>query len=276
MGDQKAPSETPKTFSINDIKKILRPAKPLWIRCVIEPLAVPVGLLLARTTTTPLQITIGSIILTIAAGWLFFTGNYTLMLVGSLLHQLVIGGDYTDGMIARLKKSGSIFAMSLDYFSDNMRLFICVMGLAYGQYLIENDLEILLWGFGFVFISEAEFVIPRMMIKIHQAYEEYYPPSLKPMDYWFLKLERRLAKYKLKVIFFNVHERETLVLLFGPLLGKVKLMLIISTVLAFIFYWIRIYFDTVLIRNELLNREKQYLGHKANVFGELNEKGTVL
>ena len=258
--------------TIQCIRRVLRPTKPLWIRLVIEPLTIPIVLLVVKTPVTPLVITLGSFLLAMPAAWLFFTGDRTLMLAGALLYQLAMIGDYMDGMIARLKGTGSILALTLDHFLDNWRLFFCAMGLTYGQYRITEDLSILIWGIVFVFICIEEMQIPRTMAKVHHAYEEYYEPSLRRFDFHILRLRDWLARFKLKVIFFNVHERETLVLLFGPLLGQIKTMLIVSTALTLVFFWLRIYFDSVLIRQELLGGEKQYLGHTANVFGEVEAK----
>jgi len=252
------------------VRQVLRPTKPLWILLAIEPIATRLVVVIAnRTSITPLFLTLSGFAVSLVAAALFFTGDYVLMAVAALLYQWVFVSDAMDGTLARLKGNGSILALNMDLFLDNWRLFFGVMGLVYGQYRITGSVDFLLWGIAFLTISLVEWQIPRTMAKVHQAYEEYYAPKLGPVDYKVLRLQDWLAKRKLKVIWFNIHERETLVLLVGPLTGLILPMLAVSTALTLVFFGLRIYFDSVLIRQELLSGEKQYLGHTATIYGEV-------
>ncbi len=251
------------------VRQQLRPAKPLWTRLVTEPLAIPLTVVVARTPLTPMALTLLSFSLAVLSALLLVQAEPKWLWLGAILHQIALIGDCVDGSIARLKGTGSVRALAMDHFLDNFRLFLCVTALAYGQYQTTGDTSILMWAAFFVFLSVAEMQVPRTMIKIHEAYELYYRASLGPFDYKVLALQRLLEKHKLKVIWFNLHERETLVVLFGVLSGRVELMLVVASVLTIAFHLFRVYFDSVLIRHEILSGEKQYLGHTGSTEAEL-------
>lgn len=94
--------------------------------------SVPLTSVLLRLPVTPNQVTLASLALGIAAGFLFSKGAYGASLAAAFLYQLACVLDNCDGEIARAKKMSSEFGGWLDITADFATDIALFTGLAFG------------------------------------------------------------------------------------------------------------------------------------------------
>lgn len=101
---------------------------------VYRPLAFGFVKAIARTRITPNQVTMGSLVPGLASAACFWQGRPELYVVGAVLLFLTNVLDCADGMLARLKGTGSLTGYILDGLADyiiQVSLVICLLhGLA--------------------------------------------------------------------------------------------------------------------------------------------------
>jgi len=99
---------------------------------VFRPLAFPLAKLLSRTPVTPNQISLLSVVAGIASGWSLSFGDPRSFFIGGLLYGLANILDCCDGMVARLKNSGTDMGRIVDGIADGLAATAVYLGLAVG------------------------------------------------------------------------------------------------------------------------------------------------
>jgi hypothetical protein len=64
----------------------------------------------------------------------FSWGDHRWLVVGALLYHVSFVLDCIDGKLARVKGTGSVFGMWLDFTFDRYRVWVCAAALGYGQF----------------------------------------------------------------------------------------------------------------------------------------------
>lgn len=107
-----------KKFKLEDVERLLT-LRTWWAVWGVLPLANRLVLLFANHThISPNMITFLALILRCLSGAFFFTGDYPLMILGSMCYYFAYVMDCTDGPVARLKKKSSEFGRLFDHVSD--------------------------------------------------------------------------------------------------------------------------------------------------------------
>lgn len=229
-------------YTYNDIKKTDGP-DPWWTEIVIKPIVYKLTSILANYTKfTPNQITIISFILGISSAYFFLQGDFRNIIIGALLFELSYIVDCTDGRVARLKGLQSRFGGYLDIITDITKYFLMTLCLVYGQYILTNDLSYFFYGYIFIFL-EFIAITNTYLIHIKSDKEEMgdlagnkFPTMMRIKK--FIDPNDRLS-YKISAV-----EAETIAFLIAPIFMKIKLGLIIGSIiliicilLAVIFYF---------------------------------------
>ena len=123
------------TFTLDDVRATYKKRDAWWTVFLVDPLAARIIIPLAnRTNITPNQVSFASFVVGLMAAAAFWQGNHGALALGALLYHMSFVLDCVDGKIARLKGTGSVFGMWLDYSFDRYRVLACTAALMYGQY----------------------------------------------------------------------------------------------------------------------------------------------
>ena len=261
------------TLTDKELLAASRPVNTLWNRLFLDPAAAKTGLWIANNTSLrPLTITLISFLLSLVSAGLFLTGHWFLLVIGAIVFQVSSLADSIDGLIARAKPgSGSVLALLADNVLDPWRVILNVMALAYGQYYISRDVSIFFWSTLFLCMHFMDWTLPKSIAKVRGAYKGLYTPVINRGDRFLLRLKDIFGKYRMKVVFVGSHERELIVLFIAPIIGHLETMLIIGTAVTVLFFFFRLWFDTALVKNELVKGTQEYLGDSENPW-EANKK----
>jgi phosphatidylglycerophosphate synthase len=123
------------TFTLDDVRATYKKRDAWWTVFLVDPLVARMIIPLAnRTKITPNQVSFTSFVVGLLAAVAFWQGDHPALVVGALLYHISFVLDCVDGKIARLKGTGSVFGMWLDYSFDRYRVLACTGALMYGQY----------------------------------------------------------------------------------------------------------------------------------------------
>jgi choline kinase/phosphatidylglycerophosphate synthase len=109
--------------------------------------------LLAKTSVTPNQISIFTMLLTFMSAWLISFGDYLTLAMAGLLFQCASIIDGCDGEIAKLKFMGSRMGEWIDTLADNTSYMVFFMGVSYGMYALTGEGYVLALGLMAVTLS---------------------------------------------------------------------------------------------------------------------------
>nr|WP_121433719.1 CDP-alcohol phosphatidyltransferase family protein [Actinomadura pelletieri] len=147
-------------FTLDDVRQRTYKARDAWWTVLlVDPLASRLVKITAnRTRVTPNQLTVGALVLGLAAGACFTQASWPWLLAGALLYHLSFTLDCMDGKIARLKGTGSVFGAWLDYIFDRVRVLACAIALMGGQYHATGDTAYLWTALAVVFLDMLRYM----------------------------------------------------------------------------------------------------------------------
>lgn len=147
-------------FTLDDVRQRTYKARDAWWTVLlVDPLASRLVKFTAnRTRITPNQLTVGALILGLAAGACFAVATPLWLVVGALLYHLSFTLDCMDGKIARLKGTGSVFGAWLDYIFDRVRVLACAITLMAGQYHNTGNTAYIWTGLAVVFLDMLRYM----------------------------------------------------------------------------------------------------------------------
>jgi len=112
-------------------RRTRKPKDLLWNRFVARPLAAVVLVPLQGTRVTPNQVTLGTLVLFVAAaGVLALDGRWVGLLIGIGLLELAYVFDCVDGQLARLRGTSTPIGAHLDFLMDELKAFLLVAAVA--------------------------------------------------------------------------------------------------------------------------------------------------
>jgi len=106
---------------------------------------------LSRTAITPVQVSIISFLISIAAGFFFSLGIYLYTVIGAVLVELSFTLDMCDGELARFQDKCSKFGAWLDKVFDRLSEFSIFLGICIGTYRYSHNLKIWVLGLATIF-----------------------------------------------------------------------------------------------------------------------------
>lgn len=111
-----------------------------WTVLLVDPLASRVVRAAAgRPWVTPGRLTATAFVLGLAAAAAFLRATPAALVLGAALYYTSFFVDCMDGKIARLRGTGSVVGLWLDFLLDRLRVFVCTLALLGGQYLATDD-----------------------------------------------------------------------------------------------------------------------------------------
>jgi phosphatidylglycerophosphate synthase len=112
-------------------RRTSKPKDILWNRFVARPLAAPLVALLERSSVTPNQITIASmLVFLLCAGLLIMLPGRDGLLVAIVVLELSYVLDCVDGQLARLRGTSSPIGAHFDFLMDELKAFVLVAATA--------------------------------------------------------------------------------------------------------------------------------------------------
>ena len=99
---------------------------------ILRPIAFVFVKLLYPTSITPNQVSLMTIIVGTISGYFFSRGTVTSFVIGGSLYFLCMVSDCVDGMIARLKNSGTAVGRIIDGFADYIVAISVYVGMGIG------------------------------------------------------------------------------------------------------------------------------------------------
>ncbi|MBT2210665.1 MULTISPECIES: CDP-alcohol phosphatidyltransferase family protein [Actinomadura] len=169
-------------FTLDDVRQRTYKARDAWWTVLlVDPLAARLVRFTAnRTRVTPNQLTVGALVLGLAAGACFTVASWPWLLLGALLYHLSFTLDCMDGKIARLKGTGSVFGAWLDYIFDRVRVLACAIALMAGQYAATDNVAYVWTAVAVVFLDMLRYmdaleiykVRSQMRVTLNAAREE--------------------------------------------------------------------------------------------------------
>ncbi|WP_131737857.1 CDP-alcohol phosphatidyltransferase family protein [Actinomadura roseirufa] len=147
-------------FTLEDVRQRTYKARDAWWTVLlVDPLASRLVKITAnRTRVTPNQLTVGALVLGLAAGACFTVASWPWLLAGALLYHLSFTLDCMDGKIARLKGTGSVFGAWLDYIFDRVRVLACAIALMGGQYAATHNVAYVWTAVAVVFLDMLRYM----------------------------------------------------------------------------------------------------------------------
>ena len=137
---------------------------------ILRPIAFVFVKILYPTNVTPNQVSLMTIIVGIISGYLFSRGTVTCFVIAGSLYFFCLVLDCVDGMIARLKKSGTAVGRIVDGFADYLvGISVYVgMGIGFDKGLINLDfLPINHWWV--MVIAAASHIFHAMIVDYYRA-----------------------------------------------------------------------------------------------------------
>ncbi|TDC61709.1 CDP-alcohol phosphatidyltransferase family protein, partial [Actinomadura sp. GC306] len=147
-------------FTLDDVRQRTYKARDAWWTVLlVDPLASRLVKFTAnRTRITPNQLTVGALVLGLAAAACFAVASWPWLLAGALLYHLSFTLDCMDGKIARLKGTGSVFGAWLDYIFDRVRVLACAIALMGGQYAATGNVAYIWTALAVVFLDMLRYM----------------------------------------------------------------------------------------------------------------------
>jgi hypothetical protein len=154
----------------------------------------------------------------------------------------------------------------LDAYVDVVRVVIniCALAMAFRH---RFDVVLLLMIFSFVHFGES--FIDNVFFSLYQFLRKKDYISLNNIDRFFLRIKEKMEEAGLKTILFHYHERIFFVLFLGPVFNRVGLFTIIGILLGLLSIHIKLFLDTALIKNKLINNADEYLRFTTGIKSEL-------
>jgi phosphatidylglycerophosphate synthase len=164
-----ATSANRRTFTLDDVRATYKKRDAWWTVFLVDPLVARMIIPLAnRTKITPNQVSVTSFVVGLLAAAAFWQGDHPALVVGALLYHISFVLDCVDGKIARLKGTGSVFGMWLDYSFDRYRVLACTGALMYGQYQRSGEIYFIWLAVLVTFLDMLRYMDALQVYKLRQ------------------------------------------------------------------------------------------------------------
>lgn len=120
---------------------------PIIDRFIIRKISGFISGFLSRTSVTPNQVTIVSLIIGIAAAVFFSHGAHTYTIIAGVLYFLSTVFDQCDGEVARLKQMETEFGWKFDIIVDAIVNAVIVIGITIAVYMKMGSVLVIMAGF---------------------------------------------------------------------------------------------------------------------------------
>lgn len=157
-------------FTLADVKeKSYKKRDAWWTVFLVDPLAARLVLPVANyTRITPNQLSLFAFIIGLFSAYYFYLGHYSALVAGAVLFHFSFVLDCMDGKVARLKGTGTLFGMWLDYTLDRVRVIICATALGVGQFHMTGDFSYVYYAIVIIALDAIRYIDALNMYKIRR------------------------------------------------------------------------------------------------------------
>jgi len=240
-------------YTINQIRKVLKPLDSWWTVLVIDPIAIRVTWLVSNyTRLSPNTITLIMFLISLISAFFFSIGTYTTLIIGAILYEFSFVLDCVDGKLARLTKTTSAFGTYFDLALDDLRIVINLIALSYGQYIQSGDFKIWIFAILFMYLHSFYDIQGLLKYKLLKGVplEKNVKAEIECRNTMISKLktiQSKLAKRRLMLAYTTI-DQEALVFFIFPIFNRVLWGFILANILmtiwlmldAIYFYKIRL------------------------------------
>lgn len=214
------------TYSRADVRATLKNRDSWWTVYAVDPLACPITQVIANhTRLTPNALTSASLVIGLGSAVSFALDQ---LVLGAALFYVSFLIDCVDGKIARLKGTGTPFGLWLDYVGDRIRVVFCAAGLAYGQYLLTGEVVYIVLGAVVAVLDLFRYVnapqMKRVREAVHESREARPQEPRQPSRRVLARVNRLLARHRVRSHLISGIEFHAAVFVAGPLLGAAALL----------------------------------------------------
>ncbi|MDS1271966.1 CDP-alcohol phosphatidyltransferase family protein [Lipingzhangella sp. LS1_29] len=170
-------------FTLDDVREqTYKRRDAWWTVLLVDPVAARLVTVTAnRTSITPNQLTVMAALLGLAAAACFATASPGWLVVGALLFHASFIVDCMDGKVARLKGTGSVFGMWLDFLFDRIRDVVCAAALLGGQFAATGNPVFLWFAVGVIAVEMFRYLNGPQLAKVRTAMRTKMTRSLKEL-----------------------------------------------------------------------------------------------
>ena len=168
-------------FTLDDVRATYKRRDAWWTVFLVDPIASRLVVPIANhTNITPNQVSFMSLVFGLLAAAAFAEGDHRALLVGAVLYHVSFVLDCVDGKVARLKGTGSIFGMWLDYSFDRYRVLACTCALMYGQYHRTGEVRYIWLAVIVTFLDMLRYMDALQFSKLRSAMNTRLRTSARP------------------------------------------------------------------------------------------------
>ena len=247
-----------KYYSFEKIKNNLRKSDTLIVKFFYVPIACRIAYILINYTNfRPYFISLLGLISGFCSAY-FFLENKIFYAIPFFLLSII--SDFTDGLVARVKKNGNVIGILFDTYFD----FII---------LILNTLAIILSNSDNTFLSLL--MITYLIIHFIESWIDFGIFSVYKFlkknkfqinffEQRLIKIKNHLEKFKLRTIFFSYQERFFCLFVISPLINFNETFLMLTIFLTIFFINFKVIFDVALIKHSIKKNIKQSVKFREN------------
>lgn len=168
-------------FTLDEVRARTLKERDSWLTVyLVDPIAVRLVRQIAnRTSLTPNQLTVVALFLGLGAAVCFAFGYWQLLILGALLYYVCFLVDCTDGKLARLTGSETLFGAWMDYVSDRFRVLVCVVALMGGQYRETEHVAFVWLALAVVFLDMLRYLNALQVYKVRREMRSHLAAALE-------------------------------------------------------------------------------------------------
>jgi len=226
---------------LDQVRATAKPRDAWWTVLLVDPVAIRLVRWWAPYQwITPNRVTMGAFTLGLGAAAAFWQGTRWWLVVGALLYHVSFIFDCVDGKLARVRGTGSVFGLWLDFIFDRLLVVICAIALMGGQYAQTHQAIYLVLGGVVVVLNLFRQVNGQTMQSARRTMQQQLDAaqgeagSPAQADSFsqlssgararlgiFLRVRELLARHRIRADLISGIEFQMGVFIVGPLIGQV-------------------------------------------------------
>jgi phosphatidylglycerophosphate synthase len=204
---------------------------------------------------TPNRVTLAAFTLGLGAAGAFAQGSHGWLIIGALLYHVSFIFDCVDGKLARVRGTGSVFGLWLDFIFDRLLVLICAIALMGGQYARTHEVIYLVLGGVVVVLNLFRQVNGQTMQSARRSMQQQLdaargeaegsgpqPDSFSQLSSgvrarlgFLIRVRELLARHRIRADLISGIEFQMAVFIIGPLFNQVLWTTVVAAALLLAF-----------------------------------------
>jgi phosphatidylglycerophosphate synthase len=241
---------------LDQVRATAKPRDAWWTVLLVDPVAIRLVRWWAPYQwITPNRITLAAFTLGVGAAGAFAQGSRWWLIVGALLYHVSFVLDCVDGKLARVRGTGSVFGLWLDFIFDRLLVLICAAALMGGQYVRTHQVIYLVLGGVVVVLNLFRQVNGQTMQSARRTMQQQLdaargdaetagsqPDSFAQLSSGvrarlgiLLRVRELLARHRIRADVISGIEFQMAIFIVGPILGQVLWSTVVAAALLLVF-----------------------------------------